>query len=154
MPKASLYLYVKTEAGWRYKKPARGGNGKVIPQAVLNTAGAVEVHPEGKYYFNQNGQWIPAGNNAQFAVEKLKLLNAQKGTTAAAPAPAAEKTDTGTQMALEAAQKAYLAHMELRIASGSIKQATYRSANSITSEFLKWMSENTSHARPRRGVDL
>ncbi len=90
--KASLYLYIKPPEGkWRYKKPARGGTGKVIPQAIRKDD-AVEVHPEGKYFANSGGRWLPLGDNAQYAVEQLNLPNAKSTQTAAKKAAAVSPT--------------------------------------------------------------
>jgi hypothetical protein len=51
----SIYKYVRTSMGGRYCKPIYGKNNKLKPDAVL-VGGKEEVHPEGAYYLNADGQ--------------------------------------------------------------------------------------------------
>ena len=47
--KASIWLYVKTPAGWRYCKPVIGKNNRIKPGwAHVNSH--EENHPEASYY--------------------------------------------------------------------------------------------------------
>jgi len=64
----SIYKYCKTAKGWRYCRPAYGKNNKLKPNVVV-VGGKEEMHPEGMYYLNVDGQWEEAGATAVEAQE-------------------------------------------------------------------------------------
>ncbi len=153
MRKASLYIYVRTAKGWRYMKPARGSNNKVIPQTVV-IDGQREHHPEGKYYAAVDGKWIPMGDNATAAVAQCNLMSANLTAAQRAAPPPAKASAATTEKPLPVkdklvlvadAQQKYLDYIDTQIRIGRLKKLTWVNARSITDEFLKWLGENTSH---------
>jgi hypothetical protein len=68
--KFTLYKYIKLKNGsWRYCRAAFYANGKIKPNVVIVVKNAQgrdieETHPDGAYYLNHNGQWIPVGKDA------------------------------------------------------------------------------------------
>jgi len=67
----SIYKYVRTSKRWRYCKPIYGKNNKLKPDAVL-VDGKEELHTEGAYYLNADGQWEKVGTSAATAQDEQR----------------------------------------------------------------------------------
>jgi hypothetical protein len=87
-PSFTLYKHVKLESGaWRYQRAAYYPNHKIKPDVVLVTVllnakkqKREEKNPEGSYYLNHNGEWLPAGDDALEAQKQrsIKLNEAER----------------------------------------------------------------------------
>ena len=57
--KLTIYKYVRTDKGWRYRKAAFHPNGKIKPNVVV-VGGVQEKHTEGRYFLNSSTPRNPA----------------------------------------------------------------------------------------------
>ena len=121
--KFTLYKYVKLGDGsWRYKKAAFYSNGKIKPNVVVDGKNAQgkpieELHAEGSYKMNHNGNWLDAGadaleaqrrRNARLDAEEFQRLRG----TASAPSPTMQPTFD--RLTLSAAAEKYFSNCEKR----------------------------------------
>jgi len=121
--KFTLYKYVKLGDGsWRYKKAAFYSNGKIKPNVVVDGKNAQgkpieELHAEGSYKMNHNGNWLDAGTDALEAQrrrntlldrEELKRLRGMDSH------PIPTLTQTADRLTLSTAAEKYFSNCEKR----------------------------------------
>jgi len=119
MAKLSIYKYVRTDKGWRYRKAAFHPNGKIKPNVVV-VSGVEEKHSEGRYFLNFNNQWIDVGEDALEAQRKRLLrLNQIEYERLSGRRPAAASPEqlsvvefSGRKIIMDE-MEAYLADLEL-----------------------------------------
>jgi integrase len=132
MAKIGVYKYVRTGKGWRYCKAAFAANWKIVQDMVI-VDGRKETHEEGAYYLLINGQWVKTGDNAQDAANQQKKRLAQhqyeKATGEAFPQP-----ETGELLA--DAAEAFLADLELKVASRARRPKTLEASRLAITEFV------------------
>jgi integrase/recombinase XerD len=119
MAKLSIYKYVRTDKGWRYRKAAFHPNGKIKPNVVV-VSGIEEKHAEGRYFLNFNNQWIDVGEEALDAQRKRLLrLNQMEyerlsGTSQAAAHPGRPSVvEFSGRKVIRHEVETYLANLEL-----------------------------------------
>jgi hypothetical protein len=117
--KLSIYKYVRTDKGWRYRKAAFHPNGKIKPNVVV-VSGVEEKHAEGRYFLNFSNQWIDVGEDALEAQRKRLLrLNQMEyerlsGRRAAAAHPGRlNVVEFSGRKVIKDEVEAYLADLEL-----------------------------------------
>jgi hypothetical protein len=113
--KVSIYIRIKTAAGWRYAEPVISGNNRLKPQCA-RIDGQEQHCPEGVYflrYKDANGRrvWERVGTDATavFTVQR----NRQRGDTAPIVAiePTTHPTTDGLSLREQAAE--YLAEVKV-----------------------------------------
>jgi hypothetical protein len=118
--KYTLYKYVKVNGSWRYCKAAYHDNGKIKPDVVFVNVeeGALEKHPEGRFYMSHNGSWIDAGTDALKAQRKRKPLLAldeySRLNSKTAAHSALAVPGNSSRVTLAAAAEKYFANCEAR----------------------------------------
>ena len=144
----SIYKYVRTSKGWRYCKPVYGKNNKLKPDAVL-VYGKEELHTEGAYYLNVDGQWEKVGTSAAVAQdEQRKHLARQRYERETGEAlPEAEPKGELLSDAIDA----YLAELELKVAAKNRQPKTLAASRQALHEFagqsgIKFASQVTASA--------
>lgn len=133
MAKIGVYKYVRTEKGWRYCKAAFAANWKIVQDMVI-IGDRKELHKEGSYYLLVKGQWEKVGDCAQEALNEQKKRIArqqyEKATGEAFPEP------EGDGELLADAAKAFLADLELKVASRSRRPRTLAVSRQAITEFV------------------
>ena len=143
LSKFRLYKYCKTARGWRYCRAVIAVNGKIRSNAVL-VDGKEEVHEEGRYFFNINGQWVPAGDTSTEAyrsqTRRLAKQRYKRDTGEEFPEPDRSPRPQEPQAKrepFEDAIRGYLAELEVQVAARSRRPRTLAASRQALTEFAE-----------------
>ncbi len=120
--------------GWRYCKPVWGKNSKLKPDTVL-VGGKEEVHSEGAYYLNVDGQWEKCGKSAAEAQEERSRRLARQryeretGERLPEPKPKGKLPSDAID--------ACLTELELKVAGKSRRPKTLAASRQALNEFAE-----------------